>query len=179
MGFLKRTARFIKLNGAAIPDLDMEVFKNAGSFEHAVELLVDQFDDDLKRLASGTEVAADVQDINRESKIQRILDANRFAGRVDNILAYRCRQYVKIAQLYKVAMLAPDDRKRREDKALSYISKMKNTLDLINKLALESLRSVEKKWDTRLYSYLVFLSKLTWEQVKDMLQKGDVPFRHK
>jgi hypothetical protein len=180
MSFLKDVARKVKLNAAAIPDLESEIFKNAESFERAVELLVDQFDDDLSKVISQTEVAAaTILDFNKNDKIQKIKDANHFAGRIDRILAYRCKQYVEIADHYKITMLDAAARKNREAKALAYLKKMKNTLDLINRLATISLGTITKESDIKLHSYLTKLSVLTWEQVKEMLQKGEVPFRLK
>ena len=179
MGFLKEVARRVKLNAAAFSDLDLEIFKNAGSFERAVHLLLAQLDDDLQRLISKTEIAAaTILDFNKkENTIQRIKDANHFACRVDRILVYRCKQYTEIADYYQVALLDPKARKNRDDKAFAYLTKMKNTLDLINKLAKAYLTTLQKHSDTKLFNHLTKLSTLDWQQVKEMLQKGDVPFR--
>lgn len=178
MSFLKDVARQIKLNAAAIPDLELEIFKNTESFEKAVKLLIDRLTTDLVRLASQTEIAAaTILDFNKENKIQRIKDANHFACRIDRILAYRCKQYVEIANHYKITLLDAKARKEREDKATSYLIKMENTLNLINRLATTILNTIAKESDAKLYDYLTKLSTLTWEQVKEMLQKGEVPFR--
>jgi len=179
MGFLKDVARQIKLNAAAMPDLELEIFKNTESFEKAVKLLIDRFTNDLVRLVSQTEIAATtILDFNRkEDKVQKIKDANHFACRIDRILAYRCKQYVEIANHYKVTLLDANARKKREDKATSYLIKMESTLDLINRLATISLNTIAKESDIKLYTYLTKLSTLDWEQIKEMLQKGEVPFR--
>lgn len=147
MGFLTEVYRQVKLTAAGIPDLDLEIFKHAGTFERAVILLIDQLDDDLHRLASKTEIAAaTVLEFGRkEDRVKKILDANAFANRVDTILAHRCKQYVAIADLYKVTMLNEKERKRESN--------------------------------TKLYDYIEKLSNLTWQDMKDMLQRGEVPFR--
>lgn len=175
MGFLQDVARKIKLNAAAIPDLELEIFKNAESFEKAVALLIDQFDDDLKRLISQTEIAAatTLDFSGKEDKVQKILDANHIACRIDRILAYRCKQYTEIADHYKITLLDHATRKKREDKALAYLG----TLTFINKLAKVTLAQIKRESDKKLFDYCTKLSTLTWEQVKEMLQKGDVPFR--
>lgn len=180
MGFLKDIARHIKLTAAGVLDVEIELFKNAGSFERATQILIDQIDDDLKRLVSKTEIAAAtiLEFSRKEDKTKKILDANMFASRVDRILAYRCKQYTEIANMYKVTFLDKEDRKNLEDNALKYLTKVKNTLDLINRLALISLNSINKESDVKLYNYLEMLSTLTWTDMKDMLQKGDVPFRY-
>gem|GEM_PF-5164197 len=123
MGFLKGVYRQIKLTAAEIPDLDLEIFKHAGTFERAVTLLIDQLEDDLHRLASKTD-ATILEFGRKEDRVKKILDANAFANRVDTILAYRCKQYVAIADLYKVTMLNEKERKEREDKALLYLTKI-------------------------------------------------------
>lgn len=175
MGFLTDVYRTIKLNASAIPDLESEIFKNADSFEHAIELFISRFIADF-RFVKIDEAVADI--VRFKDKKQIIFDANNFACRVDRILAYRCMQYVSIVEHYKLHLLTPADRQKREIKALSYLVKMNNTLDIINNKAKQFIESFPKETDIRLHAYLIKLSVLDWEQVRTMLQKGEVPFRY-
>lgn len=196
MGFIRKVeamarkvAELIRTEGSTLPDLDIEILKNAGSYEKAIDLwsnwlLADfqylvQFIQNLDKYAT----VADITSISIKKQQEQILQkCERFAARTDEILITRTMQYTEISKLYTIDILDQKSKEKRDQSARSLQHKFEAILKIINKLASrlykegETIKILEQNKD--LFLYIQKVETLTWRSMIEGFKKGIVPFRY-
>lgn len=183
LSFRKKVAKLVKLHAGF--DLEMEIYKNAGSFDRAISFWVEHFTSDLNTIYqqySKIPIAGDTIDINRRKQhFQWLERADTLAQRVDFILAHRSLQYTEIAEHYKLIIISKEEQLKQEQKTQKYLLSMKHVLNNINSLAkrlLDKKDEIKYPIKQELLNYLTMLSTLTVPILLKILKQGNIPFRY-
>jgi len=192
MSFLKKVAKqvaeMIKAEGSSLPDLSIEILKNAGSYENAVEIWSNQLLADLQHLVQHVQnldkyAAATIIPINFKKQQEKVLQkCERFASRADDILIARTLQYTEISKIYKIDILDQKSKEKRDQSARALQHKFDNILQSMNNLAsrlyreAENLKLIDK--NKELFAYIQKLETLNWESIIQGFKQGSVPFRY-